>query len=148
MTTAWPAARAAGALDFIRALPQGFETRLGRAGATLSVGQKQRLAIARGLVSRAPVLVLDEPTAALDPETENALVAALQAGRRQRLLIVIAHRLSTIRAADRICFLVDGRSLETGNHAELMAHPHGAYRGFVELQTGAAGTAKARGRGR
>ena len=132
------AARTAGALDFVRALPQGFETRVGRAGATLSVGQKQRLAIARGLLSRAPVLALDEPTAALDPETENALVAALHAASRDRLLIVIAHRLSTIRAADRICFLADGSIVETGSHAELMAIPSGAYRRFVELQSGAA----------
>ena len=131
------AVRIAGALAFIEALPQGFATRLGRAGGTLSVGQKQRLAIARGLVSKAPVLVLDEPTAALDPETENALVAALEAGRRDRLLVVIAHRLSTIRRADRICFMHDGRIVETGSHEELMALREGAYRRFVELQVGA-----------
>ena len=128
------AARTAGAYDFISALPNRFETRLGRAGTTLSVGQKQRLAIARGLVSRAPVLVLDEPTAALDPETENALVAALQAERSRRLLIVIAHRLSTIRSADRIYFLDAGRVIETGTHDELMAKPDGAYRRFATLQ--------------
>ena len=132
------AARTAGALDFIEALPDGFQTRLGRAGARLSVGQKQRLAIARGVVSTAPILVLDEPTAALDPETENALVDALKAERSRRLLIVIAHRLSTIRAADRICFLDGGRIVETGNHAELMAKPDGAYRRFVDLQVGTA----------
>ncbi|MCY3813832.1 MAG: ABC transporter ATP-binding protein [Gammaproteobacteria bacterium] len=132
------AARVAGALGFVEALPQGFATRLGRMGGTLSVGQKQRLAIARGLVSKAPVLVLDEPTAALDPETENALVAALEAGRRDRLLVVIAHRLSTIRRADRICFMNEGRIIETGSHEELMARPAGAYRRFVELQVGAA----------
>ena len=131
------AVRIAGALAFIEALPQGFATRLGRAGGTLSVGQKQRLAIARGLVSKAPVLVLDEPTAALDPETENALVAALEAGRRDRLLVVIAHRLSTIRRADRICFMHEGRIVETGSHDELMVLPDGAYRRFVELQVGA-----------
>ena len=102
------------------------------------MGQKQRLAIARGLIGQTPLLVLDEPTASLDPETENALVAALQATRRERLLIVIAHRLSTIRAADRICFLADGRVAETGSHAELMANPRGAYRRFVELQAGVA----------
>lgn len=130
------AARTAGALDFIEALPNGFETRLGQGGATLSVGQKQRLAIARGLVSRAPVLVLDEPTAALDPETENALVAALQAERQKRLLIVIAHRLSTIRSADRIVFIESGRIVETGSHDALMRRPDGAYRRFVELQVG------------
>ena len=131
-------ARTAGALDFIEALPEGFRTRLGRAGSRLSVGQKQRLAIARGLASAAPVLVLDEPTAALDPETENALVDALKAERERRLLVVIAHRMSTIRAADRICFLDQGRIVETGNHDELMAKPDGAYRRFVDLQVGAA----------
>ena len=131
------AARTAGALDFIEALPEGFQTRLGRAGARLSVGQKQRLAIARGVVSTAPILVLDEPTAALDPETENALVDALKAERSRRLLIVIAHRLSTIRAADRICFLDEGRIVETGSHDELMAKPGGGYRRFVDLQVGA-----------
>ena len=130
------AARTAGALDFIEALPEGFRTRLGQGGATLSVGQKQRLAIARGLVSRAPVLVLDEPTAALDPETENALVAALQGERQKRLLIVIAHRLSTIRSADRIVFIESGRIVETGSHDALMRRPDGAYRRFVELQVG------------
>ena len=130
------AARTAGALEFVEALPDGFGTRLGQGGATLSVGQKQRLAIARGLVSRAPVLVLDEPTAALDPETENALVGALQAERAQRLLIVIAHRLSTIRSADRIVFIEEGRIVETGTHAELMRRRAGAYRRFVELQVG------------
>ena len=130
------AARTAGALEFVEALPDGFRTRLGQGGATLSVGQKQRLAIARGLVSRAPVLVLDEPTAALDPETENALVGALQAERAQRLLIVIAHRLSTIRSADRIVFIEAGRIVETGTHAELMRRRAGAYRRFVELQVG------------
>ena len=132
------AARVAGALTFIEALPQGFATRLGRMGGTLSVGQKQRLAIARGLVSKAPVLVLDEPTASLDPETENALVAALEAGRSDRLLVVIAHRLSTIRRADRICFMDEGRIVESGSHDELMALPNGAYRMFVELQVGVA----------
>jgi len=132
------AARTAGALDFIEALPDGFQTRLGRAGSRLSVGQKQRLAIARGLVRATPILVLDEPTAALDPETENALVEALKAERSRRLLVVIAHRLSTIRAADRICFLDGGRIVETGSHDELMAKPDGEYRRFVDLQVGAA----------
>ncbi len=89
-------------------------------------------------MSKAPVLVLDEPTASLDPETENALVAALEAGRRDRLLVVIAHRLSTIRRADRICFMDEGRIVETGGHEALMGLPNGAYRKFVELQVGVA----------
>ncbi len=132
------AARVAGALEFIERLPDGFQTRTGQAGGTLSVGQKQRLAIARGLVSPARVLILDEPTASLDPETENALIAALNAGRERRLLIVIAHRLSTIRTAEWIYFLEEGRVVETGSHDELMQKPEGAYRRFVELQLGEA----------
>ena len=130
------AARTAGAFDFVQALPDGFDTRLGQSGATISVGQKQRLAIARGLVSPAPILVLDEPTAALDPETENALVSALHKKRDARLLVVIAHRLSTIRSADRIVFIDDGTIVETGSHDELMADASGPYRRFVDLQTG------------
>jgi ABC-type multidrug transport system fused ATPase/permease subunit len=102
----------------------------------LSVGQKQRLAIARGLVSPARILVLDEPTAALDPETENALMVALNNERNKRLLIVIAHRLSTIRTADRIVFMAGGRVVEMGTHGELMARTDGAYRRYVDLQTG------------
>ena len=130
------AARVAGALEFIEKLPDGFQSRVGQAGGTLSVGQKQRLSIARGLVSSAPILILDEPTAALDPETERALLTALNVERERRLLIIIAHRLSTIRTADRIYFLEEGRVLETGNHDELMRRTDGAYKRFVELQFG------------
>ena len=132
------AAYNAGALSFVEELPSGFDTRLGQAGANLSVGQKQRLAIARGLVSRSPILILDEPTAALDPETENALMEALQTEREQRLLLVIAHRLSTIRSADRIVFIERGRILEIGSHDELMAKVDSPYRRFVNLQIGGA----------
>ncbi len=132
------AARVAGAYEFISELPEGFRTRLGRAGNTLSVGQKQRLAIARGVVNPAAILILDEPTAALDPETENALVQALHAEREQRLLIVIAHRMSTIRTADRILFIEAGEIIESGTHEELMAERDGAYRRYVDLQTGVA----------
>ncbi|MEJ2130576.1 MAG: ABC transporter ATP-binding protein [Gammaproteobacteria bacterium] len=127
------AAAMAGADEFIEVLPSGYHTSLGRSGAKLSVGQKQRIAIARGLVSRRPILILDEPTSALDPETESKLVDSLVRARDERLVIVIAHRLSTIRAADRIYFLSEGRLVETGNHAELMSRG-GAYRRFVELQ--------------
>ena len=129
------AARVAGAQAFVDEMPEGFATRVGRSGNTLSVGQKQRLAIARGVVSPAPVLVLDEPTAALDPTTEAALMNALQAERERRLLIVIAHRLSTIRAADKIVFIEAGRVVEVGRHDELMGKAGGAYRRYVELQS-------------
>ena len=107
---------------------------IGKGGDTLSVGQKQRLSIARGLVRETPIIVLDEPTAALDPKTENALVEALRNTAQGRLVVVIAHRLSTIREADRIIFLEEGRVRDVGNHASLMAQPTSAYRKFVELQ--------------
>jgi ABC-type multidrug transport system fused ATPase/permease subunit len=129
------AAEIAGAEEFIRSLPQGYETPLGRSGAKLSVGQRQRLAIARALVLDAPILILDEPTSALDSETEQRLVRSLREAARTRLVLVIAHRLSTIREADQIVFLREGRILERGRHDTLMARPDGAYRRFVELQT-------------
>ncbi len=117
----------AGALAFVDALPDGLDTVLGRSGDTLSVGQKQLLCIARGLV---------RPTAALDPHTENSLVRALQRMSAARLVIVIAHRLSTIRKADRIVFLEDGEIRDAGSHDALMANLKGPYRRFVELQGG------------
>ncbi|MFL2936557.1 MAG: ABC transporter ATP-binding protein [Myxococcota bacterium] len=129
------AARTAGALDFIQALPEGFETPLGRAGSKLSVGQKQRLSIARALVCQTPVLILDEPTSALDPDTERNLVAALREASRDRLVLVIAHRLSTIREADQILFLDAGQIQERGSHHELMSVENGRYREYVEMQT-------------
>ena len=116
--------------------PHGIDSVIGKGGDTLSVGQKQRLSIARGLVRETPILVLDEPTAALDPKTENALVEALRNTAQGRLVVVIAHRLSTIREADRIIFLEEGQVRDVGNHASLMAQPTSAYRKFVELQNG------------
>jgi ABC-type multidrug transport system fused ATPase/permease subunit len=119
---------------FIGALPAGYATRLGRAGAKLSVGQKQRLQIARALVRDAPVLILDEPTASLDPETEHALLRALRAAARDRIVLVVAHRLSTVVEADQILFLDEGRIVERGTHAALLDRRDGAYRRFWELQ--------------
>ncbi|MCP3985913.1 MAG: ABC transporter ATP-binding protein [bacterium] len=129
------AARIAGADEFIARLPEGYQTRLGHAGGKLSVGQRQRLSIARALVREAPILILDEPTSALDPETEQRLTEALREASRDRVVIVIAHRLSTVRDADQILFMEEGRIIEKGNHAELIRNPSGAYRHFVELQT-------------
>jgi ABC-type multidrug transport system fused ATPase/permease subunit len=129
------AAEVAGAAEFIERLPQGYDTPLGRGGGRLSMGQKQRLSIARALVREAPILVLDEPTAALDPDTEMQLVRTLREVSRDHLVVVIAHRLSTIRGANEIMFLEDGRILELGSHEQLMARPGGAYRRFVELQS-------------
>ncbi len=130
------AARAAHADSWIERLPQGYDTRLGRSGGTLSVGQRQRLAIARALVRQAPILILDEPTSALDVETEHYLVQTLHELARDRLVVLIAHRLASVRHADQILFLEHGRLLEAGTHAALMARADGAYRRFVELQVG------------
>ena len=126
----------AGCMEFIGPLPKGIDTVLGHAGETLSVGQQQRLCIARGLIRDTKILILDEPTAALDPRAENVLVDGLQRAAEGRLVIVIAHRMSTIRKADRIVFLEDGEVKATGNHDALMADPDSPYRRFVELQGG------------
>ena len=131
------AARVAGAHDFIAALPEGYRTNLGTVTSKLSVGQKQRIAIARGLLRDARILILDEPTSALDPETEAYLVDALHEAAKDKLVIIIAHRLSTIANADRIHFLEDGEIRESGSHEELMAMPDGRYRSYAALQAGA-----------
>ena len=131
------AARVAGAHDFIAALPEGYRTNLGTVTSKLSVGQKQRIAIARGLLRDARILILDEPTSALDPETEAYLVDALHEAAKDKLVIIIAHRLSTIANADRIHFLEDGEMRESGSHEELMAMPDGRYRSYAALQAGA-----------
>jgi ABC-type multidrug transport system fused ATPase/permease subunit len=131
------AARIAGAHDFILALPEGYGTNLGTVTSKLSVGQQQRIAIARGLLRDARILILDEPTSALDPETEAYLVDALHEAAKDRLVIIIAHRLSTIAHADTIYFLEEGGVRESGSHEELMAKPDGYYRQYVTLQAGA-----------
>ena len=114
------AARAAQADDFIRALPDGYDTKLGAEGRTLSGGERQRLAIARAILKDAPVVVLDEATAFADPDNESAIQAALVALSEGRTLIMIAHRLHTIQYADQILVMDGGRIVERGDHSALL----------------------------
>jgi len=115
------AARSAHALDFIEALPQGFDTQVGQQGIVLSGGQRQRIAIARALLKNAPILILDEATSALDAESERYVQDALDRLMQGRTTLIVAHRLSTIQNADRIHVMRAGKILESGTHEELMA---------------------------
>ena len=114
------AAQAAHAIEFIREMPQGFNTLVGERGVKLSGGQRQRIAIARAILKNAPILILDEATSALDSESERHVQAALETLMQGRTSLVIAHRLSTIEKADRIVVLQKGEIVETGTHRELM----------------------------
>ena len=127
------AARAAHAMDFIEALPQGFETLIGENGSRLSGGQRQRIAIARAILKDAPILILDEATSALDSESERAVQEALESLMQGRTTLVIAHRLSTVEHADRIVVLSHGRIAEIGSHAELLT-AGGLYASLYRLQ--------------
>ena len=128
-------AKLVGIHNFISELPEGYDTQLGTTSSKLSVGQKQRISIARGLIRDTPILILDEPTSALDPETETYLISALQEVAKNHLVIIIAHRLSTITQSDRIIFLDEGEVREQGSHEQLMEIVSGHYRRFVELQS-------------
>lgn len=124
------AARVACADDFITDLPQGYDTLLGERGAKLSSGQRQRLSIARSVLKGADILVLDEPTASLDAETELALLDNLASWGRERTILQVTHRLATIRRADRIVVIEAGCVAESGSHEELMAE-EGVYHDLV-----------------
>ncbi|MER6974929.1 ABC transporter ATP-binding protein [Nocardioides sp. NPDC000445] len=132
------AARLAPVDDIVDRLPHGWQTRIGEAGSTLSGGEKQRVSIARALLKDAPVVLLDEATAALDAENEAAVQEALTALSADRTVIVIAHRLQTVVAADQIVVLDGGRIVERGSHAELLAHG-GRYLDFWRERTQAEG---------
>ena len=128
------AARAAHAHEFVAALPDGYETRIGERGQRLSGGQRQRLAIARALLKNAPILILDEATSSLDSESEALVQDALARLMANRTSFVIAHRLSTVRRADAIIVLDHGRVAEIGRHEALLARPAGVYRKLYALQ--------------
>ena len=116
------AIEAANATEFVNDMPQGVDTIIGEDGQSLSGGQRQRLAIARAILKDAPVLVLDEATSALDNRSELLIQRALDEVMKNRTSIVIAHRLSTIENADQILVMEEGRIIESGNHAALIAN--------------------------
>jgi ATP-binding cassette, subfamily B, bacterial MsbA len=127
------AARAANAHDFIRKLPQGYETNIGEQGVKLSGGEKQRLTIARAILKNAPILILDEATSSLDSESELEVQKALENLMVNRTTFVIAHRLSTIKKASKIVVLSQGRMVGEGRHEELL-HSNAVYKKLYETQ--------------
>jgi ATP-binding cassette subfamily C protein CydD len=124
-------------LEFIEALPQGFDTKIGERGSRLSGGQAQRIALARGFLKNAPIVIFDEPTANLDPKLENDLIRSLQELAKGKTVLVIAHRLKTVLTADKICFLEQGEIVEQGTHLELMKK-QGRYTNFIIEQASSA----------
>ena len=127
------AAELAHATEFLRRLPDGFDAQLGERGVTLSGGQRQRIAIARAILRDAPLLLLDEATSALDAESETLVQTALEELMRHRTTLVIAHRLATVLSCDRILVMDQGRIVEQGTHAELVA-VGGLYARLARLQ--------------
>lgn len=132
------AAKKACCHDFIMALPDGYDTVIGEGGASLSGGEKQRISIARAIMKDAPVIILDEATANVDPENEQELMAAIDVLTREKTIFMIAHRLKTVRNADRILVVDSGRIVQQGKHEELMRE-EGIYKRFVQSRELAAG---------
>ena len=132
------AAKKARCHDFIMALPQGYDTVISEGGGTLSGGEKQRISIARAMLKNAPIIILDEATASIDPENEHLIQSALSELTRGKTIITIAHRLATIEQADQILVVDDGRIVEKGTHAQLVAQP-GRYQQFVRIREKAEG---------
>lgn len=132
------AAKKACCHDFIVTLPNGYATKIGEGGASLSGGEKQRISIARAILKDAPVIILDEATASVDPENERELQNAIMELTKNKTLLMIAHRLSTIRSADQIVVLDEGRIVQCGKHSELLAQ-EGLYRRFVDIRQKAIG---------
>ena len=135
------AVRRAALDDFVAALPEGLETRVGERGTRLSGGQRQRVAVARAVLKNAPILILDEATSHLDAVNEALLRRALTELMAARTTVVIAHRLSTVRDADTIVVLADGRIAETGSHDDLLAKA-GLYAQLVTRQLAASASAR------
>lgn len=132
------AAKAAQCEEFINKLPQGYDTPAGEAGKRLSGGEKQRIAIARAILKNAPIIILDEATASIDPENEYLIQQAISELTRGKTIITIAHRLATIQNADQILVVDDGRIAECGTHDELI-QKEGIYKKFTEIREQAEG---------
>ena len=131
------AAKKASCHDFILSLPDGYDTKIGEGGASLSGGERQRISIARAIIKDAPIIILDEATANVDPENEEALMQAIQALTRDKTIIMIAHRLKTVEHADQILVLDQGRIVEQGKHQDLLAK-QGIYSKFIQERKTAA----------
>ena len=131
------AAKKAACHDFILSLPDGYDTKIGEGGASLSGGERQRISIARAIIKHAPIIILDEATANVDPENEEALMQAIQALTRDKTIIMIAHRLKTVEHADQILVLDQGRIVEQGKHQDLLAK-QGIYSKFIQERKTAA----------